>query len=233
LKEDEEEYTKELESVIQKFLQPVKGIPFCVAIKALYDRKVIPIDQEKPEDIELLDDLEKVATIAGRDARRSGIFRGRPNEVGNDMEPFVKKALNSIGLTGETPSRVDGKRQSAGYPDIYFLDRNNRHVYLECKTYNEANIKTTQRAFYFSPSGVKESKVAHDAFHLVLSFEIEVDRARRKGSLNCYVPAGWMLVSIRSMEVDVKHEFNSSNKEMYKTRSILRRGRLDGVQSFF
>lgn len=73
----------------------------------------------------------------------------RPNEVGNHIEPFVKDALNSLGMKAEIPLTSNGKHQSAGYPDVFIQDVDNRITYLECKTYNQKSIGSSFRAFYF------------------------------------------------------------------------------------
>lgn len=219
-----EDYVKQLEETIGKFLKPIEGIPFHIAIKALYGHKVIPLDLEDEKDRQLIEELSHVAQIAGKRANRKGIFRNRPNEVGNDIEGFVREALKDVGFNPETPMTAVGTRKAVGYPDIYFKDKYGRHVYLECKTYNKANINTTQRAFYFSPAEEGQSKVIYDAPHIVMSFEIkQIQRSGRR----CYIPVAWKLVSIHSMEVSVKHEFNASNREIYRREAILAEGNIE------
>jgi hypothetical protein len=209
---NQSQYIEQLEQTIGKFIEPVKGIPFHIAIKAVFGQKVLEPDLENKKDKELIADLSKIANIAGRNAKRDGIFRSRPNEVGNDMEPYVGKALREIGITADIPERSDGKKQAVGYPDIYFKDRFGRHVYLECKTYNKKNIGTTFRAFYFSPPLERnKSKIIYDAYHLMVAYEIE--EARREGK-RYYIPVAWKVVSLYSTRIDVKHEFNANNKDL-------------------
>lgn len=215
------EYIAELEKAIGKFLIPIQGIPFHIVIKALTGKNVFKIDLADRKDKQLIEKLSEVARISGENANRIGIFRSRPNEVGNDIEPYVKNALKEVGFHPETPKRSDGKRQSTGYPDIYFKDGFGRHIYLECKTYNKENIDTTQRSFYLSPSVTGESKIIYDAPHVIISFEIKQIRRDNK---RCYIPVAWMLVDIHSMNLDVKHEFNASNREIYRREAILSEG---------
>jgi len=217
-------YVKQLEKVIGKFLKPIEGIPFHIAIKALYGHEVIPLDLQDNKDIELIESLSKTAQTAGESANRRGIFRNRPNEVGNDIEKFVRDALRNIGFRPETPMTTRGTRKAVGYPDIYFKDKYGRHVYLECKTYNKANINTTQRAFYFSPAEEDQSKIIYDAPHIVMSFEI---KQIQRGGRRCYIPMAWKLVSIHSMKVGVKHEFNASNRDIYRREAILAEGKIE------
>lgn len=216
--EEEEKYIEKLEETIGKFLKPIQGIPFHIVIKALAGKKVLKIDLNNNNDRKLIEKLSHVAEIAGKKANKIGIYRNRPNEVGNDIEPYVKDALKNMGFYPETPKRGDGRRQATGYPDIYFKDDIGRHIYLECKTYNKENIDTTQRAFYLSPSVTGESKVTHDAPHLIISFEIKQILRDNK---RCYTPVAWKLVDIYSMNLDIKHEFNASNREIYRQEAIL------------
>jgi hypothetical protein len=57
---------------------------------------------------------------AGKNINQKGILRPRPNEVGNDIEKFVRDALNSKGLNADSPKGTSGKKKSMGYPDILF-----------------------------------------------------------------------------------------------------------------
>jgi len=97
-----------------------------------------------------------------------------------------------------------------GYPDIIFWFNGNPY-YLECKTYNIENIETTQRSFYFSHSD--EFKVIYDTIHFLLSYEIYVEG--EKGNKHIYKCKHYKILSIESLSVDVKYEFNSDNKRMY------------------
>jgi hypothetical protein len=121
---------------------------------------------------------------------------------------LVKAALKAMSLGAQTPMTKDGKAKSAGYPDIEI--RGNPPSYLECKTYNIKNVETTQRAFYFSPS--ERFKITCDALHLLLAFQLE--RAERNGK-NAFVPVHWRLITLQDLQVDLKHEFNQHNRNMY------------------
>jgi hypothetical protein len=132
-----EEYVKKLEGVIKQMLSPLKNIPFGLVIEALSNHKVIPFNKEDKNDQAVLETLKQVAKKTADDVNAHGILRPRPNEVGNDIEPFVEKALNSLGLKASTPLTEGGKHKSTGYPDLEFKDKNGRVNYLECKTYNK------------------------------------------------------------------------------------------------
>ncbi len=201
-------------------LQPLRDVPFRLVINALSGKTVIAIDPNNPKDKALLDVLSEVAQVAGKAVNRSGIIRYRPNEVGNDIEEFVKNALVAAGFRASVPHTKSGKKKSTGYPDIEFRDKAGRIVYIECKTYNIENVDTTQRSFYLSPSD--DFKVTEDGLHIGLSYEVFV--SGRQGSDNIYKVKHWKLIDLEKLEVDVKYEFNSDNQRLYMTSNILNEG---------
>lgn len=204
------EYTRRLEYVIKQMLQPLKDIPFNIVIEAMTGKKVISFDFSKSEHAEVLELLKTAAINAGKNINGTGILRPRPNEVGNDIEPYVRKALNNLKLNADIPTGPSGHKKATGYPDIIFW-YTSRPYYLECKTYNIKNIDTTQRSFYFSPSD--EFKIIYDAPHFILSYEIYV--AGEQGNKHIYKCRHYKILSIESLSLDVKYEFNSDNRRMY------------------
>lgn len=219
---DNEKYTRKLENIIKQMLQPLRGIPFNVVIDGISGCKVTPFHKDDPKDIAVLQNLIKIATQASKEVNREGIQRPRPNEVGNDIEPFVKEALVSVGYFAGIPSTRRGKRKAAGYPDLEFVDEFGRTNYLECKTFNINNVSTTQRSFYLSPS--EDFKITKDGHHFVVSFEIF--ESGRRGNSNIYKCKSWKVLSIEDLEVDVKYEFNSDNLRLYADELVLAQGQL-------
>ena len=206
----DERYISKLENVIKQMLAPLKDIPFNLVIEHLTGKKVIPFDPNNQEDKELLEVLKTVALKAGKKINENGIISARANEVGNYIENFVKSALSEHNLKPGIPSGKSGKKKVMGYPDIIFYYKE-KPYYLECKTYNQQNIGTTQRSFYFSPS--EDFKVTYDTHHFVLSYEMFV--SGRKDNKNIYKCRHWKILSLESLSLDVKHEFNSDNQRMY------------------
>ena len=217
-----DDYTKKLEEVIKQMLTPLKNIPFGLVIEALANHKVIPFNKEDEKDLAVLKGLKEVAKKTADNVNAHGILRPRPNEVGNEIEPFVEKALNSLGLKASTPLTAGGRHKSTGYPDLEFKDKKGRVNYLECKTYNKENVATTQRSFYLSPS--EDFKITADAHHFVISFEIYV--AGEQGKNHIYKCATWKILSIEKLDVDVKYEFNSDNARLYADELILAEGKV-------
>jgi len=218
------DYIKKLENVIKQMLQPLKDIPFNLVIEAMTGKKVISFDFTKEDHQEVLNFLKQAAINAGKIINETGILRPRPNEVGNDIEPYVRKALNDLSLNADIPTGPSGHKKTTGYPDIIFWYRG-KPYYSECKTYNIKNIETSQRSFYFSPSD--EFKVIHDATHFILSYEIYV--AGEQGNKHIYKCRHYKILSIESLSLDVKYEFNSDNKRMYSGKDgtiILAEGKI-------
>jgi len=206
----DEKYTNRLENVIKQMLNPLKDIPFNLVIESLTGQKVVPYDSNDPTDQELLNLLKDVAILGANKINKSGIESARANEVGNYIESYVKQALHEYSLNPDTPAGKSGKKKSTGYPDLIFFYKDNPY-YLECKTYNLKNVDTTQRSFYFSPSD--DFKVIYDTHHFVISYEMYVDS--RRGNKNVYKCRHYKILSLESLSLDVKYEFNSDNRRMY------------------
>jgi len=205
-----DEYIKKLENVIKQMLQPLRDIPFNLVIETMTGKKVLSFDRDNANHKKVLDLLKQAALHAGKEINKTGIRRPRPNEVGNDIELYVKNALNDLSLKADIPVGPSGNKKAMGYPDILFWF-NSQPYYLECKTYNIDNLNTTQRSFYFSPSD--EFKVIYDAPHFILSYEIYV--GGEDGNNHIYKCKHYKILSIESLSLDVKYEFNSDNRRMY------------------
>lgn len=76
------------------------------------------------------------------------------------------------------------------------------------------SITTTQMSFFFSFS--KNFKVTKDALHLMLSYQLVQETRDNK---QAYVPIHWKILTLDSLTVDLKHEFNQSNVKMYGRKS--------------
>ncbi len=218
----DQKYTQKLESVIEQMLKPIKGIPFNLVINSLSGHKIIPFNKKSQKDIQTLKDISLVAKKVCIEVNKVGIKRPRPNEVGNDIEIFVKKIMNDMGLKANVPKTKKGNKKSTGYPDIEFMDRFNRINYLECKTYNIKNLATTQRSFYISPS--EDFKISCDAHHFVISFEIFVEKNIDRNLI--FKCSSWKILSIENLDVDVKYEFNADNARLYNKTLILAEGKM-------
>ena len=119
--------SSELKSVITQMKKPLRGLSFGLVIESLSNYKVIKFDKENEQDINVLEILQKVANNTMSLVNKKGIIRSRPNEVGNDIESYVKDSLNSFNFQAFTPKTDNGHRKSTGYPDIEFIDKFKRN----------------------------------------------------------------------------------------------------------
>jgi len=217
----DKEYVDKLENSLAQILKPLKGVPFSVVVRSLSNNNIIQVDQKSPDDIRMVDALEKAVHICASELKKTPIQRSRPNEVGNDVEPYVMRALAAVGFKTERPKTKSGKYKATGYPDILFYDSIGRPCYLECKIFSDDTKDTTMRSFYLSPSD--DFKVSIDARHLLLSFEM-TRHPIENSNLSKFVPVGFKLVDLFELDCDMKHEFNADNRRLYDKKLILRSG---------
>src|SRR3989338_1290543 len=111
-------YTKNLENVIKQMLRPLKNIPLNLVIEGISGNKILPFHKKNNKDRLLLENLIQAVKIASNDINMKGLYATRPNEAGNAVEPFVKKALVKVGYKADTPLTKGNKKKSTGYPDI-------------------------------------------------------------------------------------------------------------------
>ena len=193
---------------LAELTKPAKRIPFKEVILATTHHRVLDFNTNHASHRELFQTISAAANTALTNARAAGLFSARANEAGNHMESFVRAALKDAGLTARVPVTTAGEAQAVGYPDVEILS--DPPCYVELKTYNASTVNTTQRSFYYSPS--ENPKVTHDALHLLLAYELE--RTERDGK-TVFTPTHWKLITLQDLEVDLKFEFNQSNRGLY------------------
>jgi hypothetical protein len=197
-----------LESALAELTKPSKNLSFKSVILATTHHRVLNFDTNNAVHLELQHKITQAAASASQRMLKEGIAAARANEAGNHLEPFVRQALNEAGLDARVPVNTAGRAQATGYPDIEITAPT--PCYLELKTYNSTTMNTTQRSFYYSPSA--QPKVTRDALHLLLAYQLE--RQTRDGK-TIFLPVNWKLLTLENMEVDLKFEFNQSNRGMY------------------
>lgn len=196
------------EAALAALARPVKALSFKEVVHATTGHRVLNLDTNNPAHVELRRKILQAAALAGQRARQEGIVTARANEAGNHLEPFVRAALNDAGLAARLPVNAAGRAQATGYPDIEITAP--VPCYLELKSYSAATVDTTQRSFYYSPSAAP--KVTRDALHLLLAYELEKSV---HGGATVFVPLRWKLLTLENLEVDLKFEFNQSNRGLY------------------
>jgi len=210
-------------AALAELTKPAKQIPFKEVVHATTQHRLLDFDTNNAAHRELFQKLSAAATIAFTNARTAGLFSARANEAGNQLEPFIKAALQQSGLNARTPVAANGRAQSTGYPDVEILGA--VPCYLELKTYSASTANTTQRSFYFSPS--ENPKVARDALHLLLAYELE---RTEQGGRTVFRPVHWKLITLQDLAVDLKFEFNQSNRGLYgkdAQRALLSEGKAE------
>ncbi len=204
--------TNTLATSLAELAKATRKIPFRTVIEATTGHRVLAFDTNNAAHGALRSKILRAAQLAGERAASNGLTSVRANEAGNHLEPFVRAALVEAGLEARIPKTTAGRAQAAGYPDIEITGT--VPCYIELKTYSATTVNTTQRSFYYSPS--ETPKVTRDALHLLLGFEME---RRDNAGRTIFAPAHWKLVTLDSLEVDLKFEFNQSNRGLYGDRT--------------
>ncbi len=212
-------------AALAELTKPAKKIPFKDVILATTQHRILDFDTNNAGHVELRRKILQAAALASERASAKGLSAARANEAGNHMEPFVKAALQEVGLRAGTPRTTAGAAQTTGYPDIEIEGQ--PPCYLELKTYNATTANTTQRTFYYSPS--TQPKVTHDALHLLLAYQLE--KTTRNGK-PAFVPVHWKLLTLQDLTVDLKFEFNQSNRGLYgadAAKAVMAEGAVEGA----
>lgn len=195
-------------AALTELTKPAKKIPFKDVILATTQHRILDFDTNNPAHVTLRKKILQAATLAGERARTNGLAATRANEAGNQIEPFVRAALRESGLSARVPVNASGDAQAAGYPDLEIPG--DPPCYLELKTYSAITANTTQRSFYYSPSA--RPKVTCDALHFLLAFELE---KTEHGGKRVFIPVHWKFITLENLQVDLKFEFNQSNRGLY------------------
>lgn len=197
---------RELIKSAVKASEILKNITFPELVEATSGYKVISLDRSNEKDVELLNNLIKSANhlieICNRTRRR---FQGnRINEVGNAIEEEFVQELRTTSLK---PQLLVEK----GYPDMNITDRYDRKTYLESKA-TSRNWDDTFRSFYYT-SG---KKITADARHLLIGWKVEEERDKY------WKIVDWKLVDLSDLKLQLKSEFNASNRDVYIKTDVLK-----------
>ncbi len=211
---------------ISRCLKPAKDIPIPLVIKTVTGFEVLAFDPLSNDNKRLLIRLNTAAQLAGKKAFEEGMEAQRPNEAGIIIERHVLDALDQVELRAETPFCKDGSKKTSGYPDIQIEDEKGRRIYVDCKTYDTSKKNSTIRTFYFSPS--ENPKITKDAFHFLMSFELNKVRRTYK---EVFIPVSWQIYSLESLFVQLKYEFNANNRNLYSKGALLIEGRINNIKS--
>ena len=173
---------------------PVRDVLFARVIEYVTGHIVEPVTEE---DNEVLEMIGEASSKAMRHVNQLDTSRMRVNEISNLLDRRVREELG-----GEIP-----EGRTAGYPNIRLAVKG-RIYYLEVKLAGEKQLNSGFRAFYYQPS---EFKVRSNARHILIGFIHQNKEV-----------IGWKLVDLSKIKVSLKHEFNTSNIELYKREAIIK-----------
>jgi hypothetical protein len=117
---------KALDATLAQMLKPVRNVSFAVIIKAMCGHEVIRLDRSLTEDRDLVAKLNVAIKLCASELTADPIRRPRRNEVGNDVEAYVMRALPMARLKAMRPTSKAGMGQATGYPDILVQDDSGR-----------------------------------------------------------------------------------------------------------
>jgi hypothetical protein len=198
----------------------LRGVPFGEVIFDTTGKRVLPFDPNNAVDQRVAKAIRVASdeTMKRLNAPGSTIRNvDRINEVSSHFEDTLRDLLGSTaGLRCEFPLTAEGKVQRSGYPDLRIIDLKSKRIfYLDPKLYATGSRDSSFRAFYFEPRKAT-NKVRDDAVHFVIGFE---HATREKNGLWKF--RRWELVDLSRFTVNLKAEFQGSNRDMYRAEAIV------------
>ncbi len=188
----------------------LEGIPFGDVIAATTGHRIVPVDAAR--DGEVLEELGAAIdeTVKRLNHESHPIHEvGRVNEASRYVEDELREVIGAVdGWTCEVPTTEEGKEQRSGYPDLRLVSPDGRTFYLDPKLFRDGSRDSSLRTFYFEPRSAT-SKVREDAVHLLVGF------AHNGESGSKFRLVDWELVDLSALKVQLKAEFQASNREIY------------------
>lgn len=196
----------------------LKNIPFAEVIEEATGTTVQPVDPSA--DAAWLDRLAAAVerTMQRLNAPGSPI---RASARVNEASRFIEETL-STELAGESgwrcdvPTTTDGDSQRSGYPDLRLVLADGSVVYLDPKLHASYSKESTLRTFYYEPKTLT-NKVRENARHILVGL------AHNDTPGDGLRIVGWELVDLSRLRVQLKAEFQASNRDLYGDGKTLRR----------
>lgn len=183
------------------------NISFPELVKATTDHEVYKLQVEDREDDKILysEILKAANNFIGYVNRTRQRFQGdRINDVGKRIEEVFVEELKKSELRPLLLS-------SSGYPDMKIIDQYDRVTYLESKAVSK-NWDSTFRSFYYTDG----KKIDADARHLLIAWDIVEE------SPKYWLVRGFKLCDLYNLGMNLKLEFNSSNRALYSSDLLLK-----------
>lgn len=192
-------------------------VPLPVVIEAATGQRVIPLDAaaDQPAVQQISNALDRTLAILN-DPGNPIHQVGRINEASRFIEDTLMLELNrEPGWQAGSPPTKTGEIQRSGYPDIRLLLPNGRVFYLDPKLMTTDNRASSLRTFYYEPK-TDTNKVNADAVHLLVGIH-------HNGKLGADLRLeAWELVDLSKISLQLKPEFQASNRDVYRPESVIR-----------
>lgn len=192
------------------------GEPFAKVIRQSSGQIVLPIDSASQPVIEAIANTAEATMMKLNEPTSPIVGLRRINEVSRFFEDSLRELLDQDpDLSCAIPQTKEGKSQRSGYPDLVITHHpSGRTYYLDPKLYEGSSRDSSFRTFYYTPQS-KTSKILKTAHHLLIGFAHD-------GADGQWQFESWNLVDLSQIELTLKSEYNSSNRELYSTKAIVR-----------
>jgi len=183
------------EDFFETIMRRVRNVPFSYVIEMTTGLEVISLSEE---DKEVVNEVFEAARAVLEEAKEEDYSTLRPNEISNRLEDKLRSKLG-----GTIP-----ENKVAGYPNI-MVERGGKVYYVEVKLAEVDQLDSSFRTFYYEP--VEFAKVTKDARHIMVGF---LHKAKSV--------IGFKIVDLSKINVNLKSEFNTNNKELYKSGAVIK-----------
>ena len=140
---------------------------------------------------------------------------GRINEASRFIEDQLMLECNKEdGWSCGIPRTSAGDEQRSGYPDLRLVLEDQSVVFLDPKLFARGSKTSSLRTFYYEPKSTT-SKVQDDAHHLLVGVQ---HNGGEGGQIRF---EEWDIVDVSKIKVQLKAEFQASNKDMYRSDTVV------------
>lgn len=192
----------------------LRGVPFSEVLAATTGKSIYPVPPDAPWLKRLGGVLDK--TLAALNDPNHPIHSvGRINEASRYIEDQLMTECNKeTGWSCGIPRTSAGEEQRSGYPDLRLVLDDGSVVYLDPKLFAHGSKASSLRTFYYEPKSTT-SKVHDDARHLLVGVQ------HNSGEGGKILFEEWDLVDVSKLKVQLKAEFQASNKDMYRDETVV------------
>lgn len=196
-------------------------IPFADVVAATSGTLVLPVDPLDPVDQAMVTHLQNALNTCLEHITDPGhpIHEvGRVNEISRHVEDNLLDLLNTNpAFVCQIPLNASGEHQRSGYPDLRLEHlESGRVFYVDPKIYKSGSETSSFRTFYFEPKGAT-NKLLDDASHLIVGI------AHAGKVDNLWQLSSWQIVDLYSFKVQLKAEFQASNRDLYQKTAVIGR----------